>query len=188
LNTEKVNLKKLNVDFRRDLVPVDMFVCTVDVLKSFKETEEQQTMNDFIVGMLTSEVYEEKIIVYELSNSEVALRTNKSGTTYLAHMNYICGYLFPYSFYSEDRLAKMHRNGDKMFTAAKYHQIFRKGAKVACNVRLSNVVYLGQDSVIEENCSIFKSIIGKDVVVGKNSNIRHCVIMDGVKLAENSNF
>jgi hypothetical protein len=57
-------------------------------------------MNDFIVGMLTSEVYEEKIIVYELKNNEVALRTNRSVNTYLAHMNYICGYLFPYSFYS----------------------------------------------------------------------------------------
>lgn len=51
---------------RHDLVPVDLFVCSLDVLKSFKETEEHQTMHDFILGMLTSEVYEEKIIAYEL--------------------------------------------------------------------------------------------------------------------------
>ena len=77
----------------------------------------------------------------------------------------------------------MHRNGDKMFTAAKYHKIYRKGAKVGSNVRLSNIAYLGQDSTIEENCIIDKSIIGRDVVVGKNSNISHCIILDGVKLA-----
>ena len=79
----------------------------------------------------------------------MALRTNRSVSTYLAHMNYISGYLFPYSFYSEDRLAKMHRNCDKMFTAAKYHKIYRKGAKIASSARLSNAVYLGQNSVVE---------------------------------------
>ena len=58
LNGDKVNLKKLNVSFRSDLVATDIFICTLEVLKSFKETEEHQTMHDFIVGMLTSEVYE----------------------------------------------------------------------------------------------------------------------------------
>ena len=36
LNTEKVSLKKLNVEFRRDLVHSDIFICTLDVLKAFK--------------------------------------------------------------------------------------------------------------------------------------------------------
>jgi ADP-glucose pyrophosphorylase len=149
-----VSLKKLNVEFRRDLVAVDLFVCTVEVLKSFKETEEHQTMHDFIVGMLTSEVYEEKIIVYELKGAEVALRTNRAADAYLAYMNFICGYFFPYSLYGEDRLSKMHRDCDKLFTVAKYHRVYRKGTKVAANVRLSNNIYIGQNAIIEKGCSI----------------------------------
>lgn len=58
INTEKINMKKVNVEFRRDMVPCEIFICTVEVLKSFKESYEYTTMNEFIIGMLTSEVYE----------------------------------------------------------------------------------------------------------------------------------
>lgn len=54
LNTEKINLKKTSIDFRRDLVPIDIFICTIEVVKSFKENFEYTTMQDFIIGMLTS--------------------------------------------------------------------------------------------------------------------------------------
>ncbi len=40
LNQERVNLKKMNVEFRRDLTHCDIYLCTVDVFKSFKETYE----------------------------------------------------------------------------------------------------------------------------------------------------
>ena len=182
INCEKVSLKKINVEVRNDLVQADLFVCTLDLLKSFKETEEYQTMHDFIFGMLTSEVYEEKIIVYELKNNEIALRVNRAATTYLAHMNFISGYMSPYSLYGEDRLAKMHRNCDKMFTSAKFHKIYRKGVKVHQSAKLSHIVYLGQGANIEEGSLIEKSIIGKEVLVGKNSSIKNCMVLNGVKL------
>lgn len=38
LNVEKINPKKVNIDVRRDLVPISLFICTVEVLKSFKES------------------------------------------------------------------------------------------------------------------------------------------------------
>ena len=39
INCEKVSLKKINIEVRNDLVQADLFVCTLDLLKSFKETE-----------------------------------------------------------------------------------------------------------------------------------------------------
>lgn len=36
INQERVKLKKMNVFFRRDLTHCDIYICTVDVLKSFK--------------------------------------------------------------------------------------------------------------------------------------------------------
>lgn len=65
-------------------------------------------------------------------------------------MNYICGYLFPYSPYSEDRLSRIQRNGtDKFFAVSKYHKIYRKAAKVCDSSQLSNNCYIGQNSKIE---------------------------------------
>lgn len=40
LNQEKINLKKINVEFRRDYAHCDIYICTVDVFKSFKENYE----------------------------------------------------------------------------------------------------------------------------------------------------
>ena len=48
----------MNIEFRRDLAHCDIYLCTQDILKSFKETFEYSCMTDYINGMLTSEVYE----------------------------------------------------------------------------------------------------------------------------------
>jgi hypothetical protein len=69
LNVDKINPKKVSIDVRRDLVPISLFICTVEVLKSFKESFEYTTMNEFIVGMLTSEVYEEKMNAYVIAKN-----------------------------------------------------------------------------------------------------------------------
>lgn len=45
LNQERINLKKMNVEFRRDLTHCDIYLCTVDVFKSFKETYEYAVPN-----------------------------------------------------------------------------------------------------------------------------------------------
>lgn len=37
INHERINLKKMNVEFRRDFTHCDIYICTVDVFKSFKE-------------------------------------------------------------------------------------------------------------------------------------------------------
>lgn len=63
-------------------------------------------MQDFIVGMLTSEVYEEKINAYILQPTEISFRVNRGSSFYGAYMNFICGYLSPYSIYKDARLVK----------------------------------------------------------------------------------
>lgn len=103
-------------------------------------------------------------------------------------MNFICGYLYPYSLYSDERMGKIQKATDKVFTVSKYHKVYRKGAKVADSVKLSNNIYIGQNSSIEANCFINKSVIGKNVEIGKRSTLHQCMILDGVKIAENSHF
>jgi hypothetical protein len=54
-------------------------------------------MCDFIHGMLTSELYEQKIHSYILKNNEVAIRTNDAIGLYDAYYNLITRYLYPYT-------------------------------------------------------------------------------------------
>lgn len=146
-------------------------------------------MQDFIIGMLTSDVYEEKINVYELKSTEVSYRLNQSCSFYLAYMNYICGYLTPYNLYSDDRLGKFQKSTtDKHFTVRKFNKVVRKGCKISANSVLSNNVYIGQSSKIEDNCCINKTIIGKNSVVGKNATLNNCIVLDGCVISENSTF
>lgn len=69
------------------------------MLKSFKESYEYTTMNEFIIGMLTSEVYEEKINAYIIEKNERAFHTCKASELYKCYMSYICGYLSPYTIH-----------------------------------------------------------------------------------------
>lgn len=166
-----------------------MFICTIEVVKSFKETYEYLTMQDFIVGMLTSEVYEEKIITYEVKHNEVSYRLNRASSIYHAYMNYVCGYLYPYTLYNDERMVKFQKaNTDKLFTVSKYNKIFRKGTKLADSTVLSNNVYIGQSSRVENDCTITKSIIGKNCVVNKKASLKNCIVLDGCNVCENSHF
>lgn len=65
-------------------------------------------------------------------------------------MNFICGYLSPYTIYADERFAKYQRtNYDKVYTVAKYNKIIRKNTKIAEDTHLSNNIYIGQLSKIE---------------------------------------
>lgn len=54
-------------------------------------------MFDFINGMLTSEVYEEKIVGHVLESQEHTFRINKTKDFYLAFMHYIADHFYPYT-------------------------------------------------------------------------------------------
>jgi hypothetical protein len=67
-----------------------------------------QTMFDFINGMLTSEVYEEKIIGHVLEDHEHSYRINKTKDYYLAYIHYISGHFYPYTLSNrQTRSAKL---------------------------------------------------------------------------------
>lgn len=54
-------------------------------------------MPDFINGMLTSEVYDDKIVAYVLEGTELSYRTNYSHQYYAAYLNYISRHYYPYT-------------------------------------------------------------------------------------------
>jgi NDP-sugar pyrophosphorylase family protein len=139
--------------------------------------------------MLTSEVYEEKINVYEIKSTEISCRLNKASNLYLAYMNFICGYLNPYTIYNDDRLSKFQKsNMDKQFTVGRYNKIFRKNTKISDSTVFSNNIYVGQSTKIDNNCNILKSIIGKNCHIGNNVTLKNCIVLDGCKINDNSVF
>lgn len=54
-------------------------------------------MFDFMNGMLTSDVYDDKIVGYMLPNTDNCYRVNTPKHYYIAYKKFICRYFDPYT-------------------------------------------------------------------------------------------
>ena len=104
-------------------------------------------------------------------------------------MNYICGYLNPYTIFEEEKLAKLQKiNVDRQFTIHNFNKIIKKGVKISPKAALSHNVYIGSGSKLELGVKITKSIIGNNCLLNKSATLNHCVVLDGCSLGENAHF
>jgi hypothetical protein len=96
--------------------------------------------------MLTSEVYEEKINAYIISQNQKAFRTSEASELYKFYMNYICGYISPFTIHKQEELQPRQKELRKdlpSFSIRQYNQVVKRGCKIASTSRLSNNIYLG---------------------------------------------
>lgn len=150
-------------------------------------------MNDFVTGMLTSEIYEEKIHSYELKNNEVATRVNYAAGLYEAYCSLMSRYLYPYIIQitaaaGPVKAAKAGKNSPEQFV--KYLD-YNKYIKSKCSlqtVKLSHGTYLGEGSLLGGGSSLFKSIICRNANVGANSSLKYCIVLENVVVPENSHY
>ena len=105
-----------------------------------------QTMFQFIHGMLTSEVYEEKIVAHVLASHEQAFRLNKAKDLYLAYISYISNQFYPYTL---ARSKRTHQKSDQLkFVAKNFNKIIFNDVNISRESYISNTCYIG------EQCSI----------------------------------
>lgn len=104
-------------------------------------------MFEFIHGMLTSEVYEEKIIGHLLQSSEEAYRLNKSKDLYLAYIGYISNSFYPYTL----SRAKRTNNNKADFVVKNFNKIIFNNVAVPRETYISNSCYIGENCKIGSN-------------------------------------
>lgn len=107
-------------------------------------------MFDFINGMLTSEVYEEKIMGHVLDNHEHCYRINKAKDYYMAYVNYISNHFYPYTL--TNKANRNFKPDDSKFVVKNFNRIIYSSVSIPRTTHISNTCYVGN-----------KSIFGKDV-------------------------
>lgn len=153
-------------------------------------------MNDFVNGMLTSEIYEEKIHSYELRNNEVAIRVNDAVGLYEAYSSLISRYLYPYTIQASAVAAgppPKAAKGSKPQPPEVFVKYldYNKYIKSKCplqTVKLSHNIYIGEGTSIGGGSSLFKSVVCRNASIGAHSSLKYCIVLEGTVLPENSRF
>jgi len=102
LNVDRIKLVKghsQGFQLRYDLLDLSVYICSLDVLKAFKENFTFHSLrNDFIKEMLTSEINEEKIFVHVASDTEYGARVLNPCTYYQISLDLMNRHAMAYSF------------------------------------------------------------------------------------------
>ncbi len=125
-------------------------------------------------------MYEEKINAYIISQNEKVFRTNKASELFKFYMNYICGYISPYTIHKQDELQPRQKELKRelpTFSVREYNQVVKMGSKIATSARLSNNIYLGENTTIGENSIISRSIILKYSKILPNVTLENCIVL-----------
>lgn len=108
--------------------------------------------------MLTSEVYEEKILGHILENSEHSYRINCTKYFFLAYMHFIADHFYPYVLPNKNK-SYLKDKEELTFVSKNFNKVISNGVSIARSVYLSNSCYIGDKCKIGADSDIEKSII-----------------------------
>lgn len=178
LNPDRINMKKMNVEFRRDLTHCDIYICTTEVLKSFKENFELNTMLEFISRILSTDVYEDKIIAHILEQGELAFRINTSRDYYRTSLNYICRHFHPFSLFNTFKKPKWDRRDQAPYSSQPFNKILANSADISHSAQISKNCLIGEKTEVGDNVVINKCIVGNNCRIESDVTIANCIILD----------
>lgn len=95
-------------------------------------------------------------------------------------MNYICGYILPYTIYKQEELQPRQKELKKELPSVsirEYNQVVKRGCKIATTARLSNNIYLGENTTIGDKSRISRSIILKNCKILPNVTLENCIVL-----------
>lgn len=69
-------------------------------------------MFEFINDILTSEVHDERIVGYIISDNEKAQRINHAHHYYSTYLHYISRHFYPYTIYNKVKIGKPSKKDD----------------------------------------------------------------------------
>lgn len=103
-------------------------------------------------------------------------------------MNYICGYISPYTIHKQDELQPRQKELKRdlpSFSVREYNQVIKRGCNIAATARLSNNVYLGENSTVGQNSTLSRSVILKNCKILPNVILENCIVLEGCEIKSN---
>eukprot|EP00330_Aristerostoma_sp_ATCC50986_P000699 CAMPEP_0114583808 /NCGR_PEP_ID=MMETSP0125-20121206/7499_1 /TAXON_ID=485358 ORGANISM="Aristerostoma sp., Strain ATCC 50986" /NCGR_SAMPLE_ID=MMETSP0125 /ASSEMBLY_ACC=CAM_ASM_000245 /LENGTH=296 /DNA_ID=CAMNT_0001777551 /DNA_START=32 /DNA_END=924 /DNA_ORIENTATION=+ len=168
---ELVLISKRRV-FRYDLVDSEITFCTHDVVNIINEQFDfADFRDDFINGILTSEILDDKIYAYVLDSNEYAGKITDFRTYGVVSHHIIYRWLYPITLTTND-LKYKEKNG---FTT-------KIKITIAHSSKISNGSVIGRETQIGEKNLIERSSIGNNCIIGDNCKIINSYIWNNVKI------
>ncbi|PRP87586.1 hypothetical protein PROFUN_04613 [Planoprotostelium fungivorum] len=151
------------VTFRNDLIDCRIDVCSPEVLIEFTDNFDWQDLRqDFMRGILTSEIRQSTIYTHVISG-EYAARVRTYGAYDVISQEIIHRWAYPFvpdNNFLSDTTYTYHRNG----------RYFEK------DVKLSRGSIIGRNCTIGRNVQIVNSYVWDDVVIEDNCVIHHAIL------------
>lgn len=190
---------------RNDLIDCHVDICSPHVPQIFQENFDYQLLrNDFVKGVLTSDLLKKTIYAYISDSSEYAARV-ESWTTYDAisqdilarwcyplvpDLNFLEGNSYGYEFnniYKEDKVILAQSSKVKSSTAIGSNSsvgdgsiitksVIGRNCKIGKNVRIYNS-YVWDDAIIEDNCVLDHSIVAGSAKISADSTLQPGVVV-----------
>lgn len=163
---------------RNDLIDCHVDICLPHVPQIFQENFDYQTLrNDFVRGILTSDLLKKTIYAYITDGSEYAARV-ELWATYDAVLQDVLG-----------RWSYPLTPDCNMFSGTSYNyeycNIYKEDKVVlAQSCKIGNSTCIGANTSVGNNTAVEKSVIGRNCRIGSNVTIKNSYIWDNAVIED----
>lgn len=179
INIDPELLEDIENDFviRNDLIDCHVDICSPHVPQIFQENFDYQTLrNDFVKGVLTSDLLKKTVYAYIAEGAEYAARVESWDTYHAVSQDVLARWSYPL-------VPDMNLIG--LSYKFEFNHIYKEDKVVlAQSCRVGNSTAIGSNTSVGANTAIEKSSIGRNTKIGANVTIRNSYIWDNVVIED----
>lgn len=165
---------------RNDLIDCCVDICSPHVPQIFQENFDYQYLrNDFIKGVLTSDLLKKTIYAYITDGSEYAARVESWATYDAISQDVLARWCYP--LVPDSNLLESNSY------SYEFNHIYKEDkVLLAQSCKIGSCTSIGSKSSVGDGTSIKKSVIGRNCQIGKNVKIHNSYIWDNAVVKDNS--
>lgn len=166
---------------RNDLIDCHIDICTPHIPQIFQENFDYQYLrDDFVKGVLTSDLLKKTIYAYITDGIEYAARVESWATYDAVSQDILARYCYP-----------LVPDANLIDSSYRYefNNIYKEDKiLLAQSCKIGNNTSIGRGSSIDEGTIIEKSVIGRNCFIGKNVRIKNSYIWDNAIVKDNAHL
>lgn len=165
---------------RNDLIDCHVDICTPHVPQIFQDNFDYQYLRqDFVNGVLTSDLLKKTIYAYIIENDEYAARVESWATYGAISQDILARWSYP--------LVPDANLLDNQTYTYEFNNIYKEEKVIlAQSCKIGTSTSIGSKSSVGEGSHISKSVIGRNCQIGKNVKITNSYIWNDVVIEDNS--
>lgn len=165
---------------RNDLIDCHVDICSPHVPQIFQENFDYQYLrNDFVKGVLTSDLLKKTIYAYITDGSEYAARVESWATYNAVSQDILARWCYP--------LVPDSNLSENNSYTYEFNHIYKEDKIIlAQSCKIGNCTSIGNNTIVGDATSIDKSVIGKNCKIGSNVTINNSYIWDNAIIEDNA--